>query len=120
MRGEPLTEEELKQYEEGERFVQALIIRMSYTWPWGAGARYLYREIIQLLGLEHREEELMQLAESKPGRKEERELRMRILRLHREGKTDLEIQQVLVSEGKSRSIDAIRYHRKSNQEKKPT
>jgi hypothetical protein len=93
-------------------------VRVQFKWSWGAGAEYLYRELIRALGLEHMEEELLRLAKSKPGRKQERELFQRIVSLKLEGKTVPQIQAELERDGRSISKEAVESYLKTRRRKK--
>jgi hypothetical protein len=93
-------------------------VRVQFKWPWGAGAEYLYRALIRALGLEHHEEDLLRLAKSKPGRKEERELFQRIVGLRLGGKTVPQIQAELERDGRSISKEAVESYLKTRRRKK--
>jgi hypothetical protein len=113
-----LTADDQRKWEEDLRLLRAARVRVQFKWPWGAGAEYLYRELIRALGLEHMEEELLRLAKSKPGRKEERELFQRIVRLKLDGKTVRQIQAELERDGRSISKEAIESYLKTRRRKK--
>lgn len=87
-------------------------------WAWGPPAKYLYGEFLRALGLEHREEELLRLAESKPGRPELRELAARIYELRVKGMTAPQIQKTLQAEGRVLSIGAIQSYLTTRRRKK--
>ena len=72
----------------GNPNIQRVIrIRQKYNpvWGWGAGADYLYRELVRAHGLEDHEDFLMRQAKPKRGRKREDDLAVRILRLKQMG-----------------------------------
>jgi hypothetical protein len=117
--GREFTAEELRIWEENSRLIRAVRVRAHFKWPWGAGAEYLYRELIRALGLEHMEAELLQEAKSKPGRKEERELFLRIMSLRLEGKTAPQIRSQLEQEGRPMSIEGVESYLKTRRRKKP-
>jgi len=53
------------------KIAHVLRIRRNYkpSWGWGAGAKYLYRELIRAWGLQEYETALMHVAKPKPGPK---------------------------------------------------
>ena len=64
------------------------------------------------------EDELLELAKPKRGRKEQCELFQRILSLKTEGKTSAKIQETLEYEGRSISIEAVESYLKTRRRKK--
>jgi hypothetical protein len=92
--------------------------RRNPKWKWGAAAEFLYRELIYFLELGAHEELLLDLAKSRPGRKEESELAERIWKLSADGKSTREIQQQLGREGHALSIEAIEAYRKGRRQRK--
>lgn len=110
---EQMSPEELRQYLEGQRVVQVIGIRQKYKWSWSAGAEYLYRELIRALQLEHHEDELVALARSKPGRKQNWFLYARINELKKAGNTVRQIQSCLAADGENLSIEAIEAYLKT-------
>ncbi|MHB8654678.1 MAG: hypothetical protein ACYDA9_12460 [Terriglobia bacterium] len=105
-------------YQEISKLAHAARVRQFYKWSWGAGAEYLYRELIRALSLKHHEEELMRLAKPKPGRRLERELAERIWSLRAEGRTVRQIQAELERDGRSISKEAVESYLKTRRRKK--
>ena len=87
-------------------------------WHWGAAAEYLYRALISALQLEHLEDELLQLAKPKPGRKEEQALAERILSAKAEGKKVREIKAMFEAEGQHFSTQKIESYLKTRRKKR--
>jgi hypothetical protein len=119
---DPSIERELFHCPENDEFrrvVFCMFVREHYQdkWGWGANAKYLYRALIRALGLQRREDELMRLAESKRGRKEERDLAARIWSLKAEGKTAPQMKAIFESEGKYFSLEKIESYLKTRRKK---
>ncbi|MBZ5667370.1 MAG: hypothetical protein LAO30_22555 [Acidobacteriia bacterium] len=110
-----ITGEDLRQMAYFSKVNKAIRVRLEYkeTWPWGAAAEYLYRALIQALGLGEEEEELLLLAKSKPGRKEERELAGRILCLKAKGMTVPQIKKAFEKENQYYSLEKIESYLKT-------
>ena len=115
---EEMSPDKLREYSEGSKFVYLLGVRRNYKWPWGAGAEYLYRELIHTLQLEHREDDLLDFAKSKPGCKPKLLLALRVLRLKAEGKKVREIQTILEAEGQSLSKEAVESYLKTRRKRR--
>jgi hypothetical protein len=96
--------------DELRRVMFALCVRHNYKgkWTWGAAAEYLYRALIQGLGLRGLEDSLVELAKPKRGRKEETALAMRIWTLRAERKTVTQIKAIFESEGQYFTEDKIK------------
>ena len=96
-----------------------MFIREHYEdkWGWGASSKYLYRALIRALGLQGREDELMRLAEPRRGRKEERDLAVRIWSLKAEGKTAPQMKVIFESEGQHYSLEKIESYLKTRRKK---
>lgn len=112
-------EEKRKEEKEvsGTNILYVLQVRRRYKGHWGEGAESLYRALIRALDLEGVEDELVELAKPKPGRKQERELAERIWRLKAEGKTVPQIRTILASEGTHKSSEAIASYLKARRKK---
>ncbi len=94
-------------------------IRALYRdeWGWGAGAKFLFRALIEALGLQEDDEELLRLAQPKRGRKEESELAIRILGLKADGKTVPQMKAIFESEGQYFSTEKIESYLKTRRKK---
>jgi hypothetical protein len=112
------TPEKQHQWEENLRLLHVARVRVQFKWPWGAGAEFLYRELIRALGLEQSEDVLVRLAKSKPGRKEQRELYLKILSLKNEGKTARQIQAQLEHSDRRISLEGVESYLKTRRKKK--
>jgi hypothetical protein len=99
------------------RVAEAIHIRRNYKGRWGTWPAYMYRCLIRALGLWEYESELLRLAEPKRGRKQNRDLAERVLRLYGEGKNTSQIQAVLKADGKELTTEAIREYRKARRRK---
>jgi len=118
-----LTNGDLRGIAHVSKVKKALRVRHEFKdkWPWGAAAEYLYRALIQALGLdEDEEEELLRLAKPKPGRKEERELAARILSLRAEGKTVSDILRAFEKENDHITRDGIESYLKTRRKRHVT
>ncbi|HEV2491585.1 MAG TPA: hypothetical protein VG204_00780 [Terriglobia bacterium] len=111
------TADDLRRIDETSRIKRALMVRYRFKWPWGAGAQYLYRELICALGLEDSQDVLMDLARSKPGRKERGELFLRILGLRKQGKRVSQIQAELERDGIHLSKEGVESYLKTRRRK---
>lgn len=109
----------LDRVEEAKKLIHILRVRVNYKdgWRWGAGAEYLYRELIRALGLQELEEALVALAKPRRGRREERELASRIWTLKAEGKTVPQIRSIFESEGQYFSAEKIESYLKTRRKK---
>ena len=114
------TDEDLRRIAHFSKVSKAIKVRLKYKkeWPWGAAAEYLYGALIHALGLVEEEEELLQLAKRRPGRKEERELAAQIYSLRAEGKTVPQIRRILAKKGKNCSCEAIESYLKSRRKQR--
>jgi len=110
----------LNENDEARKFLYLLSVRMNYKGHWGAGAEYLYRQLIQALGLQELEEGLVELAKPKRGRKEEVELAFRIWDMKAEGKTALQMKAIFESEGQHFSLEKIESYLKTRRKKPAT
>lgn len=115
-----ITSEDLRQMAHFKKVKRAITVRLEYKekWCWGAAAEYLYRALIQALGLGEDEEELLRLARPRPGRREERELAERIYSLKAEGKTVSEIQRVFERESQHYSREKIESYLKTRRRRR--
>jgi|SRR5580704_3081320 hypothetical protein len=93
-------------------------VRRLFTGTWGAGAELLFRALIRALDLQQHESVLVRWAESKPGRKQERELAERIWQLKAEKKTVPQIRAILESEGIYKSREAVAAYLKTRRKKR--
>jgi len=98
---EEMAPEERQRHIEAAKLSHVIRVRRKYKWPWGAGAEYLYRELIRAKQLEHHEEDLIAFAKARPGRKQNYFVFRRIMSLRQRGNTVRQIQAVLASEGKT-------------------
>jgi hypothetical protein len=98
-----------------------MAVRRRFRWQWGAGAKYLYRELIHALGLQAYEQVLLRLAKPKVGRREEGELAARIYNLRAEGKTVREMIAIFEAQGQFYSKEKVESYLKTRRRKrKPT
>jgi hypothetical protein len=112
----------LHKNKEAKELIHALRVRVNYkdAWCWGAGAEYLYRELIRALGLEELEEGLVSLAKPRRGRREERELAGRIWAMKAQGKTAPQMKATFDSEGQYFSLEKIESYLKTRRKKPAT
>jgi hypothetical protein len=106
-------------HEKSKRLYVLRRIRALYKdkWGWGVGPKFLFRALIEALGLQEDEDEIMRLAQPKRGRKEESDLAIRILGMKAEGKTVPQIRAIFESEGKYFSPEKIESYLKTRRKK---
>jgi len=116
---EPVVLQVLDSVEQGRRLIHAVRVRANYkdAWRWGAGAEYLYRELIRALNLPEFEEGLVHLAKPRRGRREELELASRIWALRAEGKTVSQMKAIFEAEGQYFSPEKIESYLKTRRKK---
>ena len=108
---------DLAEDEEARKFRELMKIRDNYKWEWNAGARYLYAELIRAYGLEgDRRESLLEMAKSKPGRKHEVDMAVKIASLKQQGMTAIQIKNQLECEGRQVSLQTVESYSKRRRE----
>jgi hypothetical protein len=83
------------------------------SWKWGAGAEFLYRELIRSVGFAHLEDELLALAKRRPGPKRKDALAAFIHRCKKIGFTVSGTKKLLELSGENLSEEAVAAYRKS-------
>ncbi len=106
-------------HEKSKRLHVLRCIRALYKdkWGWGIGPKFLFRALIEALGLQEDEDEIMRRAQRKRGRKEEGELAARILGMKAEGKTAPQMKAIFESEGQYFSAEKIESYLKTRRKK---
>jgi hypothetical protein len=111
----PMTEREIEESEEADKFFKLLKIRNDFKWEWNAGAKYLYEELIKAYGIDgERRDWLIEEARPKPGRKPAVDTALRVKELRQEEKTAKQIAKEL-----GISVEAVESYSKRRREPSP-